>query len=64
MSKKELFYFEDALGHENNICAYIEYAISSLKNESLKEFMDKELTEHQIIISDLTKRLENLVNEW
>ena len=43
MTEKELLYFEDAISHEQSLCAYIEYAISVLEDNKLIEFMKKEL---------------------
>ena len=40
MTEKELLYFDDAINHEQYICAYIENAISSLEDNKLIEFMN------------------------
>ena len=63
MTQKELLYFEDAISHEQNICSYIEYAIASLEDSKLVEFMKKELKNHEMIQSKLLGVLEDSINE-
>ena len=63
MTEKELLYFEDAISHEQNLCAYIEYAISVLEDNKLIEFMKKELKIHEMIESKLLGVMEDTCNE-
>ena len=63
MTQKELLYFDDAISHEQNICAYIEFAISHLTDNKLIEFMKKELKNHEMIESKLLGVLEDSQNE-
>lgn len=63
MTQKELLYFDDAISHEQNICAYIEFAISNLADNKLIEFMKKELKNHEMIESKLLGVLEDSKNE-
>lgn len=63
MTEKELLYFEDAISHEQNLCAYIEYAISVLEDNKLIEFMKKELKIHEMIECKLLGLLEDACNE-
>lgn len=63
MTQKELLYFDDAISHEQNICAYIEFAISNLTDNKLIEFMKKELKNHEMIESKLLGVLEDSKNE-
>lgn len=63
MTQKELLYFEDAISHEQSLCAYIEYAISTLEDNKLIEFMKKELKIHEMVESKLMGILEDACNE-
>lgn len=63
MTQKELLYFEDAISHEQNICAFIEYAISIIDDSKLVEFMNKELKNHEMIENKLLGILEDSCNE-
>lgn len=63
MTEKELLYFEDAISHEQSLCAYIEYAISVLEDNKLIEFMKKELKIHEMIECKLLGLLEDTCNE-
>ncbi len=63
MTQKELLYYEDAINHEQNICAYLEYAIATLDDNKLIEFMKKELKNHEMIESKLMGILEDCSNE-
>lgn len=63
MTQKELLYFDDAISHEQSICAYIEYAISNLENSKLIEFMKKELNIHETIENKLLGILEDNIDE-
>ena len=49
---------------EKYISAYIENAISCIKDNALVEFMEKELKAHDLIESKLVAKLEELTNEW
>lgn len=64
MTQKELLYFDDAVSHEQNLCAFIEYAISNLKDTKLVEFMKKELKNHEMIENKFVGLLEDYSNEW
>lgn len=63
MTQKELLYYEDAINHEQSVCAYLEYAISTLDDNKLIEFMKKELKNHEMIESKLIGILEDCSNE-
>ena len=63
MTQKELLYFDDAVSHEQNLCAFIEYAISNLKDTKLVEFMKKELKNHEMIENKFVGLLEDYSNE-
>lgn len=63
MTQKELLYFDDAINHELNISAFIEYAISNLKDSKLIEFMKKELKCHDMVCNKLMGIMEDCVNE-
>lgn len=61
MTQKELLYVEDAIGHEQNVGAIIQEAISLLEDQSLKTFMKSELKKHQAIETKLMNLLESEV---
>ena len=63
MTQKELLYFDDAISHEQSICSYIEYAISSLNDSKIIEFMKKKKKNHELIESKLLGILEDCTNE-
>ena len=63
MTQKELLYFEDAIGHENNIISIINESINMLSDERLVEFLENELDIHESILEKLTNLLEEKVNE-
>ena len=46
MTQKELAYFEDAVGHEENIIKILGESISLLEDEKTISFMESEKSEH------------------
>lgn len=63
MTQKELLYFEDAIGHENNIIDIVTETITNLEDEDLKEFMEDKLSSHKSFRDELMKFLEEKSNE-
>ena len=63
MTQKELSYYEDAVGHEQNIIKIIEITISNLQDENLITFMNEELTTHNTMLERLMNILEAKANE-
>ena len=63
MKKKELLYFEDAVGHEGNIIKIIEAGLQNLEDENLVNFMNNELTKHNEAKQRLMNVLEAKQNE-
>ena len=63
MTQKELLYVEDAIGHERVISQSIEEIIKQLEDESLRDYMNDELTNHQNMEESLLKLLEDIKNE-
>jgi len=59
MTQKELLYFEDAIGHEDNIIKIINNTIQNLTDEKLISFMNNELNNH----TNLKKNLMNMLGE-
>ena len=47
MTEKELAYFEDAVGHEENIVKILDKSISMVEDSSIKDFMESELNLHK-----------------
>lgn len=62
MTKKELLYYEDAIGHETNIIKIIEESIKMLENEDLINFMNEEIERHTSIKNNLLNKLEGEAN--
>lgn len=62
MTQKELLYFEDAIGHEQNIISIIEESLNSLDDEKLSTFMNDELTKHNETCNNLISVLKELQN--
>ena len=63
MTQKELLYFEDAIGHEENIIAVCEDTIKRLSDESLITFMESEVEKHKETHNKLIRLLEEKSNE-
>ena len=63
MTQKELLYYEDAIGHEDNIIQIINNAISSLSKEELITFMQEEKEKHIMLKQNLINLLEEVANE-
>lgn len=59
MTQKELLYVEDAIGHEQNVGAIVNDAISKLEDKTLKTFLKSELKKHQAIEAKLMNLLES-----
>ena len=59
MTQKELLYFEDAIGHEDNIIKIINNTIQNLTDEKLISFMNNELNNH----TNLKNNLMNMLGE-
>jgi hypothetical protein len=62
MTQKELLYYEDAIQHENSITKICEEAIKQLTDESLIEFINDEISKHQINEKRLLDLMEDKVN--
>jgi len=63
MTQKELSYLEDAIGHESNIIKICEETIKNLEDESLKEFMSNEVSNHTSLKEKLLNTLEECACE-
>ena len=57
MTQKELAYFEDAVGHEENIIKILSESIKLLEDEKIISFMESEKNEH-------LSRKESLMNNY
>lgn len=64
MTEKELAYFEDAVGHEENIVKILDKSISMVEDSSIKDFMESELNLHKDRKEKLLSFLEGISNEW
>ncbi len=62
MTQKELLYYEDAIGHEDNIIKIINNAINNLSDESLITFMQKEKEKHNNMKQNLINVLKEVSN--
>ena len=60
MTQKELLYLEDAIGHENSIISICSDSLTNIEDEDLKEFMSKQIDEHEILLKKLMNELEGL----
>lgn len=63
MTEKELAYFEDAVGHEENIEKILDKSISMVEDSSIKDFMESELNLHNDRKEKLISFLEGISNE-
>ena len=59
MTQKELSYYEDAIGHEDNIIKILEYSLQTLEDENLISFMESEVNKH----NQIKEKLMNLLEE-
>ena len=63
MTQKELSYFEDAIGHEENIIKIITESINNIEDAELVSFMESEVNKHNDMKDKLMNILEEKVNE-
>ena len=63
MTQKELLYFEDAVSHERIIVSNLIDIMNCLNDENLKEYVKKEITNHQKQEKELMKLLGENANE-
>lgn len=63
MTQKELSYYEDAIGHEDNIIKIITESINNLEDSQLVSFMESEKNKHNEMRERLMTLLESEVNE-
>ncbi len=63
MTQKELLYYEDAIGHEDNIIKVINFMLSNLEDSNLISFMNEELNTHNQMKEKLMNKLEEKNNE-
>ena len=64
MTQKELSYFEDAVGHEENIIKILEQSIGFMQDESLISFMNEEVVNHNARKERLMNYLKEMANDW
>ena len=62
MTQKELSYLEDAIGHEDNIIKICSETLNYLEDDSLVDFMDKEIKNHSKMKSKLMEMMEEKSN--
>ena len=63
MTQKELSYFEDAVGHEENIIKILEQSIGFMQDESLISFMNEEVCNHKSRKERLMNYLKEMAND-
>lgn len=63
MTQKELLYLEDAIGHEKNIVKLCEGFLNNIESDELKEFMSREISNHNQLCDNLTNFLGGKANE-
>ena len=63
MTQKELSYYEDAIGHEDNIIKIITESINNLTDLELASFLENEKNKHQEMREKLINLLESECNE-
>ena len=63
MTQKELLYFEDAIGHENNIISICNEIVNMLSDDKLISFFKKEIKKHESMRCELMDMLEVKYNE-
>ena len=64
MSQKELLYVEDGINHERMVISYLNDSIEKIEDKNLKNFLLKELKNHEKLEKNLLKVLEVSANEW
>ena len=64
MSQKELLYVEDGINHERMVISYLNDSIEKIEDKNLKNFLQKELKNHEKLEKNLLKVLEVSANEW
>ena len=63
MSQKELLYVEDGINHERMVISYLNDSIEKIEDKNLKNFLQKELKNHEKLEKNLLKVLEVSANE-
>ena len=63
MTQKEMSYLEDAIGHEDNIIKICSESITYLEDDSLVDFMNKEIKNHSKVKTKLMNLMEEKANE-
>lgn len=63
MTQKELSYFEDAIGHEDNIIKIITESINNITDLELASFLENERNKHNEMKERLINLLESECNE-
>ena len=63
MTRKELSYLEDAIGHEDNIIKICKQMTSSMEDEELISFIEDEIETHLTMKEKLINILEDNSNE-
>lgn len=63
MSQKELLYVEDGINHERMVISYLNDSIEKIEDKNLKNFLQKEVKNHEKLEKNLLKVLEVSTNE-
>lgn len=63
MTQKELSYYEDAVGHEDNIIKIITESINNITDLELASFLENEKNKHNEMKERLINLLESESNE-
>ncbi len=63
MTQKELSYYEDAIGHEDNIIKIITESINDITDLELASFLKNEKNKHKEMKETLVNILESECNE-
>ena len=63
MTEKELLYVEDAIGHEENVIAYLNDTLNDLEDKSLIKFVSEEMKKHEKLRTKLITVLEDSLDE-
>ena len=63
MSQKELLYVEDGINHERMVISYLNDSIEKIEDKNLKNFLQKEVKNHEKLEKNLLKVLEVSANE-
>ena len=63
MTQKELLYYEDAIGHEENVIKILNTNCQNIEDSELSEFLEEEISIHTSIKESLLILLEEKVNE-